>query len=196
MNWVLVLAAGRGVRAGGPKALHVVHGCPWWQSQHDRLKSADLPAVWVVSERVRASMLASGNEPEHVVVADDTAPMFASIAAGVREIAWVHAAPSGAFVLPVDVPAPGSDIFATLAHAIADPTAANAAIPTYRGHRGHPVFLRWEFVTSRVLPADPGGARLDRLIAEACIEVPVQNTSVLANLNTAEDFAAWASMNR
>ncbi len=195
MDWVIVLAAGRGLRAGGPKALHTVHGRAWWQSQQDRLKPAGMQTIWVVSERVLACMRSDGSTPEHIVVADDSAPMFASIAAGARAISSLHSTPSGVFVLPVDVPAPSTIVFASLSQAIPHTSPIAAAIPTHCEHRGHPVYLRWTFVASHILVANSATARLDQLIGDARVEVPVPDASVLNNLNTAEDFAAWASRN-
>jgi CTP:molybdopterin cytidylyltransferase MocA len=196
MNWVIVLAAGRGVRAGGPKALHTVHARPWWQAQHDRLRTTGLPTMWVVSEHVRAAMQSEGHAPKHTFLADDSAPMFASIAAGAHAITHLDATPRGIFVLPVDVPAPAFAIFAALSHTIPHTSTAVAAIPTHHETRGHPVYLRWPFVTSHILTANPAEARLDQLIGDARIEVPVPDASVIVNLNTADDFAAWASRNK
>lgn len=195
MDWVIVLAAGRGRRAGGPKALHAVHGRAWWQAQQDRLGSTKMPTLWVVSERVLAGMQSNSTPPEHVIVADDSAPMFASIAAGVKAISRIDAVPRGVFVLPVDVPAPSPTVFASLSHAIRQTSPAVAAIPTHREDRGHPVYLRWNFVASHILTTNPADARLDQLIGNARIEVPVPDASVIENLNTADDFAAWASRN-
>jgi CTP:molybdopterin cytidylyltransferase MocA len=149
--------------------------------------------MWVVSERVLAAMQSEGSIPEHTILADDSAPMFASIAAGAHAIARLDAAPSGAFVLPVDVPAPEPTVFALLSRAIPHTSPAVAAIPTLRQVRGHPVYLRWNFVASHILSANPANARLDQLIGDARIEVPVPDASVIENLKTTQDFAAWAS---
>ncbi len=153
--------------------------------------------MWVVSARAFTGMQSEGGAaPEHIVLADDSAPMFASIAAGAHAITHLDATPSGIFVLPVDVPAPGPNVFASFSHAIPQASPAVAAIPTHRGTRGHPVYLRWPFVASHILTANPAEARLDQLIGDARIEVPVSDSSVIENLNTADDFAAWASRNK
>ncbi len=201
MDWVIVLAAGRGVRAGGPKALHRVRGEAWWKVQQERLGRVGLPAIWVVSEHVREEMVEEGGPPTGMVVADEMGPMFASVVAGSRGIESVlggrlntpPTAIRGVFVLPVDVPAPGVGVFAALTAAMVDRGDVAAAVPVCGGERGHPVCLSWAFVRSRVLGREHGAdARLDHLIGESRIEVEIGDPGVLVNLNTEEEFARWA----
>ncbi|HMN40282.1 MAG TPA: NTP transferase domain-containing protein [Phycisphaerales bacterium] len=181
MDYVIVLAAGRGVRAGGPKALHVVNGRPWWEIQRERLERVGLPMVWVVSERVRTGM--GEKAPERVVIADEMAPMFASVLAGVREVAQRGGA-NGVFVLPVDVPTPGAQVFRRLS------ACPSAAVPVHGGVHGHPVYISWNVVSQHVLPARPDD-RLDRLIESERAEVAVDHPAVAVNLNTPDDFRRW-----
>jgi CTP:molybdopterin cytidylyltransferase MocA len=183
---VIVLAGGRGVRAGGPKALHVVNGRAWWEIQRERLECVGLPVTWVVSERVLAGMRAGGSRlPERVALADEMAPMFASVKAGIARVAADGGA-RGVFVLPVDVPAAGAPVFTMLG------AREGAAIPTHKGEHGHPVYIAWSVVERRVIPASDGD-RLDRLIEDVRAEVPVTDASVAINLNTAEEFTDWAN---
>lgn len=190
---VIVLAAGCGVRAGGPKALHRVSGRPWWHIQRERLALAGLPVVWVISDRVRISMASDGGPPQSAVIADELSPMFTSLLAGCAAISNLNQPTCGVFILPVDVPVPNPSVFDALARGIAHRSTAVAALPTYNGKHGHPVYLSWPFVTSRLLsPATPAGSRLDHLIEDARVEVPITDPGVLINLNTANDFAAWA----
>ncbi len=183
---VIVLAAGRGVRAGGPKALHSVQGRAWWEIQRERLERVGLPVVWVVSPRVREGI---GTADLRMVVADELAPMFASVLAGAREIALQSDRVRGVFVLPVDVPAPDRRVFEALARAVG---SSGAAIPVHHGERGHPVYVSWDLVRGRVLGAG-ADARLDHLIEDGRMEVSVDDPGVLDNLNTAADFDVWAS---
>ena len=53
---VLVLAAGRGRRMGGPKALMMVEGEPWWMRQRRRIAEVGIPMTWVVSPQVLDEM--------------------------------------------------------------------------------------------------------------------------------------------
>ncbi len=202
IDHVIVLAAGRGVRAGGPKALHRVGTEVWWTVQQKRLARVGLPVTWVVSERVRDGMAAGGAMPERVVIADEHAPMFASVLAGMESVdrrsrerrsGEPPSAIRGVFILPVDVPAPSKDVFTRLAAALTTPGSPAAAIPTHDGQHGHPVYVSWPFASTRILGvAQTPDARLDRLIGRARIEAPVDDSGVLMNLNTSEDFEVWA----
>jgi CTP:molybdopterin cytidylyltransferase MocA len=192
---VIVLASGRGTRAGGPKALHKVGNEAWWQVQGRRLARTGLPVRWVVSETVAQAMHGSDLR---MVPGDEAAPMFASIMAGIESIDSdaLHRTRDpervrGVFVLPVDVPAPQPATFRRLSDAMAGSQTLRAAIPTHGGEHGHPIYLPWRCVRERLLGrAHSPDDRLDRMIEGSRLEVPVDDPAVLMNLNTAADFAA------
>lgn len=175
---VIVLAAGRGTRMGGPKALMQVAGRPWWSRQLERLVDAGVTPLWVLSPQVRATL---EKEPsflkQPVVEADPHAPMFESVRAGVEFLRPAN--PRGVFVLPIDVPAPDAGVWRALADA--SPVAA----PTLAGAHGHPVYLDWSFVRAHVAGA-PQGARLDEIMAPHVRYIPVQDARVTLNLNSPE----------
>lgn len=184
---ILVLAAGRGRRMGGPKALMPVGGRPWHHWQSERLARLDFPATWVVSPAVARAMLAepppTGAPP--LVTADPDAPMFASVHAGLQSLASTP--PRGVFILPVDVPAPLSLDW----HALAalDPVAA----PRHLARRGHPLWLAWPWAAARGLTAAtcPADARLDELIRADVQTLDTTDPDTVVNLNTPADVAAW-----
>jgi CTP:molybdopterin cytidylyltransferase MocA len=201
-NRVIILAAGRGLRAGGPKALHRLRDEAWWKVQAGRIATIGLPTTWVISRRVQDGMVHDGGPPPGAVLADEMAPMFASVLAGARAVQSQSdesrhgGSPPirGIFILPVDVPAPDKDVFDALSTAMANRADIAAAIPTCSGKHGHPVYLAWSFVHARLLGETHGpGARLDNLIGQSRIEVDVADPSVLENLNTADDFDRWSS---
>jgi CTP:molybdopterin cytidylyltransferase MocA len=181
---VIVLAAGRGTRMGGPKATMSVGGRPWWMWQSERLAAAGVAAVWVVSPVVRAAMAGgkSGIQPAMVDGSPD-APMFESVRAGLEFVGASRV--RGVFVLPVDVPAARMDVWAALAGA-----GAGAAAPSYRGVHGHPIYLDWGLVERDVATAGPD-ARLDEIIEGRIVYVDVDDPAVAVNLNTPEDVCAW-----
>jgi len=199
IDHVIVLAAGRGTRAGGPKALIQVGGRPWWQVQAVRLARTRLPITWVVSERVRAEIGTAGRLS--MVTADEAAPMFASVIAGLSALQSQaargdHPKPRGVFILPVDVPAPEPQTFATLASGAADP--CEGAIPCYqgKGQNGHPLYLLWSLVEEALLGRDiRPDDRLDYLTEGLLNLVGVPDPNVIANLNTPADFQRWAALN-
>lgn len=176
---VIVLAAGRGKRMGGPKVLMKVAGINWRTHQWCALHNANLAPVWVVSPEVRAAIgpefMATKGVARALVDADPDAPMFDSLRAGLRFLEGMD--PPGVFVLPIDVPAPGVDVWRALA------SEGPAAVPTHGGRHGHPVYLGWAFAREFVMAAPPG-ARLDALIASHVRYVPVNDSRVTKNLNT------------
>ncbi len=189
---VIVLAAGRGKRAGGPKALIDVGGQPWWKRQAARLAGAGLKSVWVVSQRVREGMGTAHSL--RCASADEAAPMFASILAGVAAIRETAGStpPRGVFVLPVDVPVPEERTFEMLVEQLQGREPACAAAPLYKGKNGHPVYVTWSFAEEEILGRKhEGEPRLDYLLEGLTLEVGVRDEAVTANLNTAEDFARW-----
>jgi len=115
---------------------------------------------------------------------DPGAPMFSSVLRGIESLR--ARPPRGVFVLPVDVPAPGADVWEELG------SEERVRVPVYAGKRGHPVYLPWEWVRTHVLDANlDWAARLDELVQGEEVEVEVDDPSVAINLNTPEDVAAF-----
>lgn len=185
---VIVLAAGKGRRMGGPKLVMDVGGRPWWRVQSERLSAAGVRPIWVVA-RVHADLALPGL----VVLGDGDAPMFESVRAGVlawrgqRGAAASGLAGAGVFVLPIDVPAPGAGVWRAVGEA-ADRLGRPAA-PELGGRHGHPVFLPREWA-DRAAGAPPG-ARLDDLLRGSLSYVQVDDPHTVTNLNTPEALAAW-----
>lgn len=165
---------------GGPKALMTVGGQPWWRVQEQRLALAGIARLWVVSPDVRAAVRGLTTAD-----ADPDCPMFASVLAGVRAAQGV-----GLFILPVDVPAPGPDVWRSLAAA----AGGGVAVPTFNGKRGHPIALSRLWI-DRVLSHPGNNGRLDRLSAPDTLDVAVADPGVLVNLNTPDEVRAWAAAN-
>jgi len=183
---VLILAAGKGSRMGTPKAL--MHGGnePWWQTQLARLRDARIESVWVLSPEVHAIIGVGTLAPANIVISDSSRPMFASICAGIESLR-IHP-PRGLYILPIDVPASRDHALWLSLQSAAVPTA-----PTFAGRRGHPIYLPWAWITSTLDSkladtSDPDSLRLDELLRPAVLEIPVNDPSVVCNLNTPEDF--------
>lgn len=182
----LVLAAGRGVRMGGPKALMPVGRELWVDVQRRRLENAGVDTVWVVSKQVRAGLRRRAENMD-LVEADSDAPMFESLLTGLR---FVRArAPKCVFVLPVDTPAPRPDVFTSLFH------AGSVAAPEFRGQAGHPIVLPWTWVEDELFTREvsfaPADRRLDVLTRPHIRMIAVDDPDVSVNLNTPENMKAW-----
>jgi len=199
---VVVLAAGRGTRMGGPKALMVVRGRPWWQWQSERLAAAaavGAAVYWVCSVEVMRAM-EGARLPGRLVAGDSGAAMFGSVRVGLEAAAAVERDGGqrlrGVLVLPVDVPGAGVATMERLVEAGRDGPVA----PAHQGVRGHPVWLNREWILrvfeTAVAVAGGGGAadaslRLDGLLAGGLRMLEVEDASVVVNLNTPKDVEAW-----
>lgn len=118
---------------------------------------------------------------------------FSSLQLGCKALApteW-----TSAFVLPIDVPAPAPQVFASLARAMAE-RSYQVAVPTFQGKSGHPVLVARKFAES-LLSMDAGGerARLDFLIhelaADEVTKIPVTDPHTVLNLNTPEEWSRF-----
>jgi molybdenum cofactor cytidylyltransferase len=203
----LVLAAGRGTRIGGPKAL---------------LAWTLLPQRWLLP--LAAAHVEARTESDRVIVVvrRDVAALLAKHAAvsfakpGRGELCVSEAAdalgPAGSIaaamttcaiaddaivlVTPVDCPpASSSTVAALLAALSADPSVA-AAKPRHRGRNrrersGHPVALRARLLASYRGATDPVPLR-DVLGAVEARFVDVDDPAVATDIDDADALADWA----
>lgn len=159
----IVLAAGAGTRAGGPKALlRMPDGTPWLELACAFLTASGCDRVVAVlgaGERIARPLVPATAE---IVVAGDWADgMSASLRAGL-------AAASGDGVLVTLVDLPGLPVEAGL-RVMAGAGALRQA--TYRGAPGHPVYLareHWEPAAAS-LSGDRGARRY--LVAHSVTEI-------------------------
>jgi CTP:molybdopterin cytidylyltransferase MocA len=105
----------------------------------------------------------------------------------------------GAFILPIDVPCPGKEVFEKLAGAFSD--SMDAAIPRYQSRGGHPVLLGGDFLNrlAKVPPASPS-ARLDLQIqvlpVKRTIFVPVEDRNICLNINWLAEFQDYTQRDK
>ena len=169
---VYLLAAGRGRRAGGPKAWRDWEGQPLLERQLEFLAkiipveslAVSIQADWL--ERCRAL------EPGAVWVAvDPEAPALAAVLALARALPldrWT-------FLYHVDMRVWEPEVFRILAERAAD-GGSEAVVPVQGGRRGHPVLLS-PGLKDALLALDPARDRLDgwlrsRRVAEAAVPYP------------------------
>jgi len=135
----LLLAAGRGRRAGGPKALRVHDGSPWVLRAVRALRDGGCADVHVVigaaAEQVRD--LLAGTDVSVVTAADWRQGMGASLRAGLAALQATEA--DVACVHLVDLPDVGAEVVARL---LAGAGGADTLARASYGHGpGHPVLL-------------------------------------------------------
>lgn len=173
---VLLLAAGRGRRAGGPKAWRPYHGHALLEAHLDFFRALLGPealSVAIVEEwRARCEALAPKTR---WVAADPDAEPLDSLQ---KLIAASPAARS--FVLHVDMPVFEGAVYEALLRA-----AGDAVVPVFGGRRGHPVLLS-PAALADIARLDPASDRLDVFLrGRGAVEVPVASDAVLRNLNGA-----------
>ncbi|WP_228453151.1 nucleotidyltransferase family protein [Rathayibacter toxicus] len=163
----IVLAAGAGQRAGGPKALRRDEaGVPWLELAVRRLSAVGCAQLLVVlgAEAERARRLVPAGA-EVIVAADWSTGVSASLRAGLTS-----AAADAALVTLVDLPDEPARVGARLLAAAA-PGRHSLARAVYRGRPGHPVLLgRAHWPTVLADAQGDTGAR-DYLRAAGALEV-------------------------
>jgi len=203
----IVLAAGRGVRLGGPKALLA------WPAESGRLiplaaahaarrLAAESDRVLVVTRADIAAALrrhAPGLRAELVISsAPDEAGPAGSIQAAVHHLGAVPGTPGGAaadplvLLTPVDCPPAKPATVQALLDAIGVRPELVAARPQHGPRRGHPVLLRLTALAPYGA-GDPPPLR-DRLreLGDQVADVAVADPAVLLDVNRPADLAAWA----
>ncbi len=189
----LILAAGEGSRAGGPKALAVTNGQTWIEIAVRLLREAGLGHIVVVlgarHEEIRPLVR---EEAGHVSVVLNPAwrhGRTGSLQCGWREIE----AARGVLLHQVDFPEVRPDTIRSLGEAFVAATPDNPGpercifVPTEGGRRGHPILLGrdlWPEV-SMLGPDEPLHAVLRR-DPKRVIEVPVEDPGIHRNRNEGE----------
>ena len=171
---VLLLAAGHGKRAGGPKAWRDFAGKPLLQEHVEFFSRRLGPGAIFVAiqpewvERCRALSGAATWVPAN----PDASPMDS-----LQRL--VKASPSArSFVLHVDMPVFDVSVYEMLWAAEGD-----AVVPVFDGHRGHPVLLSPKALNA-LSRLDPSTARLDVWLHENhVVEVSVPTDIIFKNLN-------------
>ena len=173
---LFLLAAGRGKRAGGPKAWKEVGGRPALENMIEGM----LPHVAAIFVSVQAEWKAGMSRPSpkvSLISVDPDQPMLASL----QELIASRGSDLSAFLHHVDMPVPDAGLLAALSAALGQ---ADAAVPLYKGERGHPALLSRKLYDA-ILDLDPQKDRLDQFLrTRNVVEVPVEQASVLENQNT------------
>lgn len=170
---VRLLAAGRGRRAGGPKAWGPYAGSTMLEAQLGFLATVTAPENLDVAIQGEWLERCRGLSPRvNWVAADPEGAALGSLQALLR------ASPSArAFVVHVDMPVFDLRVWKALEAAPGD------AVPVHAGRRGHPVLLgaeTWE----EVARLDPASGRLDEFLrGRSVVEVAVNTDVIFANLN-------------
>lgn len=196
---LVLLSAGASVRMGhlGPKGLLTYQGVPWFLWQAKQYLSAGGQQVIVVlghhysqflphfQNLTSAISFTLNLQPEH--------GPFSSIQAGLKMV-LLTSPPPAIFIQGVDHPIPQAETLQKMVQAGQhEERDFKAIIPSYRGHKGHPVLITQE-LAFQFLPLTPEEKeyRLDYQINRLNIEqkkiIDVDDETVLLNINTP---SAW-----
>ena len=185
----ILLAAGEGVRMGGPKALLVVDGQPLVTTHVQRLRAAGCRPIVVV---VRAAIAAQvrhllGEAPEAQLCVADTPSMAASL---VTALGCVPAQSNRAVVIsPIDTLPVRLSTVEALLRAVMAPHV-HVATPRYQSRGGHPIVAR-ESLLQAFREGYSGSLRdlLRDAEAQRC-RVDFDDPGVASDFDTPADLAA------
>lgn len=186
----IVLAAGESSRMGRPKPLLPLNGSTFLSHLLDEIRAS----------RVSRTLVVLGHHPEVVLEAmPEIAPIaivneeyqlgqLSSLHAGLRE---VGEKPDAVLMCLADHPFVTREVIDSIivAH---ERTHRPIVVPTYGGGRGHPtLFARALFGELLAAPLDQGARVVVRAHADEVLELPTEETGVLADVDTPEQYEQW-----
>lgn len=207
---LILLVGGQSSRMGTAKGLLNYQGKSWLTEQLDRFSAAGGKRAVVVlgyrkQEYLDAISWLEGAMEEpfryngvSVSVVLNRYPElgpFSTIQAGARLL--VDEESAGAYVLPIDVPAPVSATWQALADVAGE--QGGVCLPRCAERGGHPVLLTADFLKVLVAqPLDGEDSRLDRQIKKldprSVKRVVVDDPSISLNLNTPERWQGYLEL--
>ncbi len=186
----LVLAAGQAKRMGRNKLVERVAGKPLVRHAVEAALASEAEPV----------ILVTGHQREAVEEALEGLDLLSvhnrNFAAGLstslkRGLASLPDGIDAAVVLLGDMPRIGPQVIDRLIASFNPLEGRAICLPTYAGKRGNPVLLgRQFFAEAQTIEGDQGARELLREYAELVCEVPVEEASVLLDVDTPEALAA------
>jgi molybdenum cofactor cytidylyltransferase len=186
----IILAAGRSLRMGAPKALlRTPDGRTFVRRLMLTLRQGGIAPVVVVGRPDDGALRAEVEQEagRYIVNADaDAGGQLSSLVAGLDEVD--RAELGGVMVTPVDAPLVSAATVTTLL-AVFDTTFAPVVRPRLRGRHGHPViFSRALFDELRRADRTVGAKAILRAHAAAVINVDVDDAGVVDDVDTPESY--------
>lgn len=194
----VVLAAGRGQRMGGPKALVAVR----WGDGAGELPLAIAHAKAHLDQGAERVILVTRVEVARVLsrfaqrgldIVVSHQPEHLGPAGSIRcALDLMPAGPEWLLIVPVDMPPISTAIRnELLARAAAEPRA-DAVRPTYEGRRGHPVLIRRTALEALLSEGGPTNLReLLHGLGERAADVPVIDKRAVIDLDAPEDVRGF-----
>jgi molybdenum cofactor cytidylyltransferase len=193
----IVPAAGASVRMGRPKLLLEIGGRTVIARVVESLRKGGTELVIVVTPPVADSVSSKLNDESIAAGAETINPssqptdMRASIELAIDYLAGHEQKPDLVLLCPADSPGISSILVAKLVDR-AGASPGSIVIPVAGDERGHPIVLPWQL--AREIPAVPTGLGVNALVARHAnrvVECTVEDSTVIADLDTPEDYERW-----
>lgn len=194
----VVLAAGRGERMGGAKALVAIR----WGDGAGELPLAIAHAKAhldqgaervIVVTRVEVARVLSRFAQRGLDIVVSHQPEHLGPAGSIRcALDLMHDGPEWLLIVPVDMPPISTAIRKELfSRAVTDPQP-EAVRPTYEGRRGHPVLIRRRALETLLVQGGPTNLReLLAGLGEGTVDVPVIDKRAIVDLDAPEDVRGF-----
>jgi molybdenum cofactor cytidylyltransferase len=192
MIFAVVPAAGHSTRMGRTKLTLPLGGRTVLEHVVAALRDGGVDRVLVVIGPHVPEMipLAVSAGADTALLRKRTPDMRATVEHGLRwlETQYHPATEDYWLLVPADHPTLGSDVICRLVDAVKH-SGRSIALPVFEGRRGHPTLFAWRHVVGiRALPEDQGINAYLRMHGDEVLEVSVSDASVLADLDTPEDY--------
>lgn len=189
----IILAAGQSSRAGFFKPAHLHQGQPLLLHAVDSLAPWCDRVIVVAGHRHREvrDLLKPRRWVRLTLNRDYEQGMFSSVRAGMRVLTR---GVRGVFVMPVDCPWLEAPVATALIDTFNLHDRTRAVVPEHQGRGGHPVLLP-AACRETVARAAADTTLRDIVRGFDPVRVPVQQASVLRDLDTPDDFQALAQTN-
>jgi molybdenum cofactor cytidylyltransferase len=187
----ILLSAGSSQRMGTPKALLKIGDKTFLQHLVDAVQGAGIKDVHIVlgAEAETLQSQLSWYHGNVVVNADWQSGQLSSILTGINSLNVETC--SGVLICPVDHPLVTSLVIKGLVRAFED-SKKHIVVPTYQGHRGHPIVLsKVLFQEINDAPAEIGLRNVVHAHEGDIREVAIEEQGVLINIDTPDDYQKY-----
>ncbi len=174
-----MLAAGRGTRMGGPKALLVVDGEPLILQHARRLRALGCARV-VLAVPIGIADEVGALVADAEVLGLDTSSQAATLSASLRFVGPLDPM-ERVLITPVDLRPPRLDTLRALATFDGD-----AVFPRHRGRNGHPLLVRARLLEPYLGAVDP--PPLKETLAAVRVAVDIDDPAVLGDFDRRDDL--------
>ena len=183
---VIILAAGYSSRMGKFKALLPIDNRPAISILIEAVKKSGIQDIIIVTgyEREKLIPVIEGYNVVEAYNPEYDSGMFSSIKRGLMEIRKTD---RSCFLLPVDTPLIQADVLNELINA-AD---SELAVPTYRGKKGHPLYIPREMIGKILSYEGSDGLKgITDKYFDRIKRIPVDNEGIVMDMDDPESYEA------